>query len=144
MFYLLIEIFLREEEKKDEPLIIPLLGTKTWLDRIVNKIDADIFESKKLNIASPKIEIKTEPGVSESNGDQAIPAVDIKTEPLDNDIEIPTSLEEQAAREIINDLKSESKPQENNTLSLPLPEEESLRGKEEVNEIRLIQCEKVS
>ena len=31
-----------KKKKKDEPLIIPLLGSKTWHDRIVNKIDADI------------------------------------------------------------------------------------------------------
>ncbi|XP_011150826.1 G-patch domain and KOW motifs-containing protein [Harpegnathos saltator] len=126
-----------EEEKKEEPLVIPLLGSKTWHDRIVNKIDADIFESKITNENHTQtINIKEEPQ-EVSNGDltlvnNSVSNVQIKTElSVENESEALT-LEEQAAKEIIEDLKStDKKDSKLKDLTLPLTEEQNLRGVEE-------------
>jgi len=127
----------REEDKKETPLIIPLLGSKTWHDRIINKIDADIFETKNKNENDIQaVKIKEEPE-EVPNGDtisinKDISNVQIKTEPDEKKNEILT-LEEQAAKEIIEDLKSEEKEDKLDNLTLPLKEEENLRGMEEVS-----------
>lgn len=133
----------RREEKKEEPLVIPLLGSKTWYDRIVNKIDADIFESKVVNendIQAVKIEEELKEELKEvSNGDltsvnNSISNVQIKTEPPDESESKSLTLEEQAAKEIIEELKStEKKDDKLNDLTLPLTEEQNLRGVEEVS-----------
>ncbi|XP_060820541.1 G-patch domain and KOW motifs-containing protein isoform X4 [Bombus pascuorum] len=119
-----------EEEKKDEPLIIPLLGSKTWHDRIVNKIDADIFlpkadkekvEDTSVNEANSKL----------SNG-KTSPIISIKEEPFEDSENKVVTLEEQAAKEIIEELKSKNEHEtKTNDLTLPLVEDESLRGKEQ-------------
>lgn len=126
-----------EEEKKDEPLVIPLLGTKTWHDRIINKIDADIFEPKPILDKEEKeeIKVKQEPGSEVTNGNATpiltdIPPVVIKTEPVDPNTS-ETTLEEQAAKEIIEDLQSTDKKEKPKVLTLPVTEDPSLRGEEE-------------
>lgn len=130
----------REEEKKDEPLVIPLLGSETWHDRIINKIDADIFEPKPVPNEEAKVknDIKQEQSNEIANGNAIpihtdIPTTIVKTEQTDT-VTTETTLEEQAAKEIIEDLKSTGKKEESKVLTLPITEEEkALRGKEEVN-----------
>ncbi|XP_043259629.1 G-patch domain and KOW motifs-containing protein-like [Colletes gigas] len=119
-----------KEEKKDEPLIIPLLGSKTWHDRIVNKIDADIFEPKA--IKEEPVDIKQEELPELTNGNTlSKDSVVIKQESGENN-ENEVTLEEQAAKEIIEELKSNEKQQtKTNSLTLPVVEDQSLRGKEQ-------------
>ncbi|XP_078052452.1 G-patch domain and KOW motifs-containing protein-like [Augochlora pura] len=120
-----------EEEKKDEPLVIPLLGSKTWHDRILNKIDADIFEPKVTKEEVVKIK---EEDVSELTNGNAMPKdiVKIKEEPLDEDEKKVSTLEEQAAKEIIADLKSNEKEEtQTQALTLPIVDEQSLRGQQQ-------------
>nr|XP_050852470.1 G-patch domain and KOW motifs-containing protein-like isoform X1 [Vespula vulgaris] len=127
-----------EEEKKDEPLVIPLLGSEMWHDRIINKIDADIFEPKPVPNEEVKLknDIKQEQSNEIANGNATpihtdIPPMIIKTEPADSTT-TKTTLEEQAAKEIIEDLKSTGKKEDSKVLTLPVTEEEkALRGQEE-------------
>ncbi|XP_033178857.1 G-patch domain and KOW motifs-containing protein isoform X4 [Bombus impatiens] len=117
-----------EEEKKDEPLIIPLLGSKTWHDRIVNKIDADIFLPKA---DKEKVEDTSVNESKLSNG-KTSPIISIKKEPVEDSENKVVTLEEQAAKEIIEELKSKNEHEtKTNDLTLPLVEDESLRGKEQ-------------
>ncbi|XP_033314674.1 G-patch domain and KOW motifs-containing protein-like isoform X2 [Bombus bifarius] len=117
-----------EEEKKDEPLIIPLLGSKTWHDRIVNKIDADIFLPKA---DKEKVEDTSVNESKLSNG-KTSPIISIKKEPVEDSENKVVTLEEQAAKEIIEELKSKNEHDtKTNDLTLPLVEDESLRGKEQ-------------
>lgn len=115
-----------EEKKKDEPLVIPLLGSKTWYDRIVNKIDADIFEPKTEQ--SNEVDDNEEEKSKLSNGNASLKIPIVKVE--DDKSKIVT-LEEQAAKEIIEELKSkdESETKESD-LTLPLVDD-SLTGKEQ-------------
>lgn len=120
-----------EAEKKDEPLVIPLLGSKTWHDRILNKIDADIFEPKAIKKESEDIKQEEKPELTNGNvlsNDNLI----IKQEPEEDIENKVVTLEEQAAKEIIEELKSTEKEQtETNLFTLPIVEDQSLRGKEQ-------------
>ncbi|XP_076231632.1 G-patch domain and KOW motifs-containing protein-like [Calliopsis andreniformis] len=120
-----------EEEKKDEPLVIPLLGSKTWHDRIINKVDADIFESK----AKEKPEddnIKQEGKCEVPNGNTSPQNKSVKkTEVAENNENKVVTLEEQAAKEIIEELSHKEEQIEKKELTLPLVGDESLRGKEQ-------------
>ncbi|XP_017890264.1 G-patch domain and KOW motifs-containing protein-like, partial [Ceratina calcarata] len=109
-----------------EPLIIPLLGSKTWHDRIVNKIDADIFEPKTEQ--TDETNDNQEEKSKLSNGNTLSKSPTVKVENSESKI---VTLEEQAAKEIIEELKSkdESETKEND-LTLPLIDD-SLRGKEQ-------------
>lgn len=119
--------FYSEEEKKDEPLVIPLLGSRTWHDRIVNKVDADIFVSKTTKEKTEDIEIGDEGEKSKLSNGKSSPKTSIKKEEV-------VTLEEQAAKEIIEELKSKDEQEpKTNDLSLPLVEDESLKGKEQVH-----------
>lgn len=121
--------YFSEEEKKDEPLIIPLLGSKTWHDRIVNKIDADIFLPRA---DKEKVEDTSVNESKLSNG-KTSPIISIKKEPVEDSENKVVTLEEQAAKEIIEELKSKNEHEtKTNDLTLPLVEDESLRGKEQV------------
>ncbi|KOC66301.1 G patch domain and KOW motifs-containing protein [Habropoda laboriosa] len=121
-----------EEEKKDEPLVIPLLGSKTWHDRIVNKIDADIFESKTNKEKTEETSDDQEEKPTLSNGNSLPETQKIKLEPVENIENKIVTLEEQAANEIIEDLKSKDKQEtETKDLTLPLVEDQALRGKEQ-------------
>lgn len=131
-------IIFREEDKKEAPLVIPLLGSKAWHDRIINKIDADIFESKAADKDDTRvIKIKVEPQ-EVSNGDIAsmnkdVVDASIKMEPSDEQESKVLTLEEEAAKEIIEDVKSmEIKEVKMGNLTLPLREGDNLRGVEEV------------
>lgn len=126
----------REEEKKEEPLVIPLLGTKTWHDRVVNRIDADIFEPKSSdkNADKQNIIIKNEPSEESSNEHATLidnkdgSGIEIKKELADESEEKNLTLEEQAAQEIMKDLELKK---ETSDLTLPLVED-TLRGVNEV------------
>lgn len=125
--------YFSEEEKKDEPLVIPLLGSKTWHDRIVNKIDADIFETKtKEN--EQDIDVKQEEKPELINGNASLKNKSVKKpEVAENNENKVITLEEQAAKEIIADLISKKDEQvETKNLTLPLVGDESLRGKDQV------------
>lgn len=97
----------RKEEKKEEPIIIPLLESNTWHDRIINKIDASKSKTSNKGIWNVKIKEESE---KVSNGDltltnkAASPSNIINTE-LSTENKTLT-LDEQAAKEIIQDLKS--------------------------------------
>ncbi|XP_012140515.1 G-patch domain and KOW motifs-containing protein [Megachile rotundata] len=121
-----------EEEKKDEPLVIPLLGSKTWHDRIINKIDADIFETKTIKEEPEDVSTEQKQKSYIPNGSTS-PKISVKTEPIDDNGDKAVTLEEQAAKEIINDLESKEKEQQSQTctLTLPLTEDPSLRGREQ-------------
>lgn len=127
-------IFYSGEEKKDEPLVIPLLGSKTWHDRIINKVDADIFVSKTTKEKTENIEVDDKGEKSKLSNGKSPPKISIKKEVVEDNENKVVTLEEQAAKEIIQELKSkdeqETKP---NDLSLPLVEDESLKGKEQVH-----------
>ena len=132
--------YFSEEEKKGEPLIIPLLGSKTWHDRIVNKIDADIFlpkaDKEKVGDASVN-ETKSKL----SNG-KTSPIISIKKEPVEDSENKVVTLEEQTAKEIIEELKSKNEHEtKTNDLTLPLVKDESLGGKEQVRYQHIdVQC----
>ncbi|XP_014210273.1 G-patch domain and KOW motifs-containing protein [Copidosoma floridanum] len=135
------------ENKKDEPLVIPMLGSKTWHDRIVNKVDADIFEPKpgesgdkqtiNENMPEVNVKIKKEPNnetlngsLSKQNNLQPMEVTEIKNESGSKE---PLSLEEQAAREIIADLNSDGNNKDKQIFTVPIKQEneDDLRGKEE-------------
>ncbi|KAK9309985.1 hypothetical protein QLX08_000599 [Tetragonisca angustula] len=120
------------EERKDEPLVIPLLGSRTWHDRIVNKVDADIFVSKTTKEKIKDIEIDDEGEKSKLSNGKSPPKTSIKKEVVEDNENKVVTLEEQAAKEIIQELKSKDEQEtKTNDLSLPLVEDESLKGKEQ-------------
>ncbi|XP_034939401.1 G-patch domain and KOW motifs-containing protein [Chelonus insularis] len=90
-----IKVIGENEKIKDELLIIPMLGPKSWHDRIINKIKANVNK----DIQSEK---------NEAINDQII---GVKEESKKN-----SSLDEQAAQEIINDLKREKIEKKNESL----------------------------
>ncbi|XP_058789871.1 G-patch domain and KOW motifs-containing protein isoform X2 [Phymastichus coffea] len=133
-----------KEDKKDEPLVIPMLGSKTWHDRIINKVDADIFEPKKTDTEIKKelnkdIKVKEEKNVNMTNGNakngnvqlMEIDSVKIKEEPKDPEAIEPITLEQQAAQEILADLKEEeNKSKEQTSFTVPMADDD-LKGREE-------------
>lgn len=127
----------RKEEKKEEPLIIPLLDSNTWHDRIINKLDAS-KTSKLRNDAIQNIKIKEE-STKVSNGD--LTSISKPFSPSDIQIKVELStedktltLDEQAAKEIIEDLKSvEKNEDELCDVTLSLVKGQDLKGAEEVS-----------
>lgn len=124
----------RKEEKKDEPLVIPLLESNTWHDRIINKIDA----SKTSNNDIQKVKIKEESkqvsnGVLTSNDRSVSPSnIQIKTD-LSTESKILT-LDEQAVKEIIEDLNETEKNKDDLCdITLSLVKRQNLEGAEEVS-----------
>lgn len=124
----------RKEEKKEEPLIIPLLESNTWHDRIINKIDAS--KSRPSNNDIQNVKVKEE-SKNISNGDLTLIN---KTVSLSN-VQIKTrlstenktlTLDEQAAKEIIEDLKLLEK-NENELCDITLSLGQDLKGAEEVS-----------
>lgn len=99
------------------------MKSKTWHDRIINKINADIFTQKKIS----KNDV--------SNIQEAVSDMQIKTISNDKNESI---LDEQAAKEIIEDLKSIEEKDKLSDLSLPLIKGQNLNGAEEVSIITLI------
>jgi len=130
----LIKICLcRKEETREESLIIPLLESNTWHDRIINKIDASKLKTSNDNIQNVKI--KEEPKKI-FNGD----LTSVKT-PSPSNIQIRTgsssesktlTLDEQAAKEIIEDLNAKNKD-ELCDITLSLVKGQDLKGAEEVS-----------
>ncbi|KMQ97065.1 nitrilase 1-like protein [Lasius niger] len=104
-----------KEEEKEGPLVIPLLKSKTWHDRIINKINADIFTQKTRN----KNDV--------SNIQQAVSNIQIKISSNKNE----SILDEQAAKEIIEDLKSIDEKDKLSDITLPLMKGQNLNGAEE-------------
>lgn len=131
----------REEEKEEEALSIPLLGSTSWYDRIVNKINADVFEPKPSDKSDTQnVTIKKEPSEASNENvtsiNKGVCNIQIKKEPPDeNEGKNTLTLEEQAAKEIMEDLKSEKKE---NDLVLPLAKEQNLRGEDEVSILVLL------
>jgi len=125
----------RKEETREEPLIIPLLESNTWHDRIINKIDA--FKSKTSNDNIQNVQVKEEPKKI-FNGD----LTSIKT-PSSSNIQIRTgsssesktlTLDEQAAKEIIEDLNAIGKNKDELCdITLSLVKGQDLKGAEEVS-----------
>lgn len=119
-----------------------MLGSKTWHDRIINKVDADVFESKTepgiksepvqdVQIKQEKVDNERPNGeVTNNNIVQPMEVSEIKKEP---DTDQPLTLEEQAAREIIADLNSDSGQEKKlDAFTVPVTDVDDLRGKEEV------------
>ena len=123
-----------------------MLGSKTWHERILNKVNADIFEPKPepaingdLNNVEIKREIPEDASgvnvVTSKDTPQPMCVENIKQE-VSN--EPSKSLEEQAAQEILQDLNLQNqKGEETNVSVVPLPEDESLVGKKEVRPFRI-------
>lgn len=121
-----------------------MLGSKTWHDRILNKVNADIFEPKVESVTNGNesdIDIKQEV-MDDTNDNGIVPATDVaqpmeivhvKEEILDEPVK---TLEEQAADEILQDLKQEQ--EETKEISaVPLPADDSLVGKQEVSQFSI-------
>ncbi|XP_046741415.1 G-patch domain and KOW motifs-containing protein [Diprion similis] len=133
-----IRVIGSEDKKEDEPLVIPMRGSKTWHDRIVNKIDADIFEPKvktNSNGDAADIVVKKE-RIDAMDVDEAdiklVESVTIKQEVKVEESKPPNTLEEQAAQEILQDLHStETNGNEPSTFSLPVKDAASLAGEQE-------------
>ncbi|XP_071574786.1 G-patch domain and KOW motifs-containing protein-like [Temnothorax nylanderi] len=124
-----------KEEKKEEPLIIPLLESNTWHNRIISKIDASKSKTSKDVIQNVKIK---EESKEISNGvltsiNKAVSSsnVQIKTE-LSIESKTTLTLDEQAAKEIIEDLQSTEKNQDELCdITLSLVKGQDLKGAEE-------------
>lgn len=123
-----------KEEQKEEPLVIPLLESNTWHDRIINKIDASKSKTNNDNIQNVKI--KEEPK-KVSNGDltsinKAVSSSNIQTK-TGLSIESKTlTLDEQAAKEIIEDLNAVGKKKDESCdMTLALVKGQNLKGAEE-------------
>lgn len=126
------------DEKRDEPLVIPMLGSKTWHDRILNKVNADIYEPKVDPVTNGNVinvKVKQEI-IDETNDNGVVPETDIP-QPMEivnvkeeNKDEPVKTLEEQAAIEILQDLKQEQEDTKEIS-AVPLPTEDSLVGKQE-------------
>ncbi|XP_046422465.1 G-patch domain and KOW motifs-containing protein isoform X1 [Neodiprion fabricii] len=133
-----IKVIGLEDKKEDEPLVIPMRGSKTWHDRIVNKIDADIFEPKvKTNSNGDMVDIvvKKEP-IGAMDTDEAdikpVQSATIKQEVKAEESKLPNTLEEQAAQEILQDLHStETNGNDPSIFSLPVKDAASLAGEQE-------------
>jgi len=125
----------RKEETREEPLIIPLLESNTWHDRIINKIDASKSKTSNDNIQNVKVK---EESKKIFNGD----LTSIKT-PSPSNIQIRTALsseskmltlDEQAAKEIIEDLNAIGKNKDELCdITLSLVKGQDLKGAEEVS-----------
>lgn len=94
------------------------MKSKTWHDRIINKINADIFTQKTRN----KNDV--------SNIQQAVSNIQIKISSSKNE----SILDEQAAKEIIEDLKSIDEKDKLSDITLPLMKGQNLNGAEEVSD----------
>ncbi|XP_077270370.1 G-patch domain and KOW motifs-containing protein-like isoform X2 [Temnothorax americanus] len=124
-----------KEEKKEEPLIIPLLESNTWRNRIVSKIDASKSKTSKDVIQNVKIKEKTKDaanGVLTSiNKAVSSSNVQIKTD-LSTESKTTLTLDEQAAKEIIEDLNVTEKNQDDVCdITLSLVKGQDLKGAEE-------------
>ena len=117
-----------------------MLGSKTWHDRIIHKVDADIFEPKSNDIDSnhstTEMQIKQEKidNVSNSGKDLDIQPMDVSDIKSESNVAVPLSLEEQAAQEIIEDLKTEkNKITEPKVFKVVLNQDDDLLGREQVS-----------
>lgn len=126
----------RKEEKKEEPLVIPLLESNTWHDRIINKIDAS--KSKTNNDDIQNVKIKEEPK-KVSNGDltsinKAVSPSNIQMKTGLSTESKTLTLDEQAAKEIIEDLNAVGKKKDESCdITLALVKGQNLKGAEEVS-----------
>lgn len=115
--------------------MIPLRGSKTWHDRIVNKTNVDIYEPKNKLVENGdsigvEVQVKKEPVEEPMEVEEILPIKEVKTEIH----ETPKTLEEQAAQEILQDLKKgETNGDEKRVFTLPVTESSSAAGEKEVN-----------
>lgn len=111
-------------------------GGKTWHDRVLNKIDADIYEPKdKKKMSNRKINIKKEPiNHSENeNGNASVNNTPINVSKIKQEIETkPLSLDEMAAQELLLDSKKEAGQNEiKKDFTVPINEQADLVGAKE-------------
>lgn len=125
-----------EEEKKNNVLVIPMKGGKTWHDRVLNKVDADIYEPKdKKNTSKRKINIKKEPidHSENQNGNASVNDTPIDVSKIKQEAENkPLSLDEMAAQEIL--LDSTKEPGQNEIkkdFTVPINDQADLVGAKE-------------
>lgn len=125
----------RKEEKKEEPLIIPLkLKSNTWHDRIINKINVSKSKTSNTTIQNVKIEEESE---NVSNGD--LTSINMTSSPTN--VQIKTELSEsktitleQVAKEIMEDIKTtEKNKDELCDITLSLVKSQDLNNAEEVS-----------
>jgi len=129
-------LFFRKEDKKEEFVIIPLLESNSWHDRIINKIDAS--KSKISNDDMQKVKIKEE-SQQISNGD--LTSIDRSVFPSNSQIKTDSAIEskiltldEQAVKEIIEDLNATEKNKDDLCdITLSLIKRQNLEGAEEVS-----------
>ncbi|XP_018054675.1 PREDICTED: nitrilase homolog 2 isoform X2 [Atta colombica] len=123
-----------KEDKKEEFVIIPLLESNSWHDRIINKIDAS--KSKISNDDMQKVKIKEE-SQQISNGD--LTSIDRSVFPSNSQIKTDSAMEskiltldEQAVKEIIEDLNATEKNKDDLCdITLSLVKRQNLEGAEE-------------
>ncbi|XP_012061341.1 PREDICTED: G patch domain and KOW motifs-containing protein [Atta cephalotes] len=123
-----------KEDKKEEFVIIPLLESNSWHDRIINKIDAS--KSKISNDDMQKVKIKEE-SQQISNGD--LTSIDRSVFPSNSQIKTDSAIEskiltldEQAVKEIIEDLNATEKNKDDLCdITLSLVKRQNLEGAEE-------------
>lgn len=127
----------RKEEKKEEPLIIPLLKCNTWHDRIIHKID--VSKSRTSNTMIQNVKIKEE-SKDVSNDNLIALTTNMTSSPTNVQIKTELSTEsktitlEQVAKEIMEDLKStEKNKDELCDITLSLVKSQDLNGAEEVS-----------
>ncbi|XP_036149566.1 G-patch domain and KOW motifs-containing protein isoform X2 [Monomorium pharaonis] len=137
-----------KEEKTEEPLVIPLLRSNTWYDRIINRIDASKSEISNDSIQNtkPKEEsyIVSNSVLTPIYQIGSLSNIQIRTEsPVENKT---LTLDEQTAekivvKQIVDDLNfSEKKKDKSCNIIIPLVKEQDLK---DVKESTLENYEKV-
>ncbi|XP_036149567.1 G-patch domain and KOW motifs-containing protein isoform X3 [Monomorium pharaonis] len=137
-----------KEEKTEEPLVIPLLRSNTWYDRIINRIDASKSEISNDSIQNtkPKEEsyIVSNSVLTPIYQIGSLSNIQIRTEsPVENKT---LTLDEQTAekivvKQIVDDLNfSEKKKDKSCNIIIPLVKEQDLK---DVKESTLEDYEKV-
>ncbi|KAK0098154.1 hypothetical protein PV326_010853 [Microctonus aethiopoides] len=108
-----------KDEKTETPLIIPMLGSTGWHERIVNKINTDIYgassedvhkkdkkENAKLTDVAKKLS-NSDKNHSTANGSVMIEQTSKENQEQIKDVTV--SLEELAAQELLQDLQNDKK-----------------------------------
>ncbi|KAK0162842.1 hypothetical protein PV327_006586 [Microctonus hyperodae] len=106
-----------KDEKTETPLIIPMLGSTGWHERIVNKINADIYGASnedvhkkgnaKLTDVTKKLSNNSDKIHSIANGSVMIEQTSKENQEQTKDVTV--SLEELAAQELLQDLQNDKK-----------------------------------
>lgn len=112
-------LYSSKDEKTDTPLIIPMLGSTGWHERIVNKINTDIYGAssedvhKKDKKGKAKLtDVAKKLSNSDKNHSTAYGFVTIEQTCKENQEQtkdVNISLEELAAQELLQDLQNDKK-----------------------------------